>query len=89
MTEAIKGKAVTYARAGGEDVIAIAKRNVRAPGENEVRIKVKAAAISPTDILLREMGAPDVAAPITPGMDAAGLLRRSDRASAAFVSVRR
>ncbi|WP_210161322.1 quinone oxidoreductase family protein [Rhizobium leguminosarum] len=55
-------------------MIEIVERSVRAPREGEIRIHVKAAAVSPTDILLREVGAPGVEAPITPGMDAAGVV---------------
>lgn len=74
MAEMIKAKAVVYAGAGGEDVIEIGERRARPPGSGEVRIRVKAAAVSPTDVLLREAGAPDVEPPITPGMDAAGVI---------------
>ena len=64
--------AVTYTRKGGYDVIEIADRTVRAPSAGEVRIAVKAAAVNPTDIALRDP-APGVETwPIVPGMDAAG-----------------
>ena len=66
--------AVTYTRKGGYDVIAIADRTIRAPLAGEVRISVKAAAVNPTDILLRDP-APGVQDwPIVPGMDAAGVI---------------
>ena len=39
---------------GGPEVIEIIAREVRAPAANEVRIEVKAAAINPTDLLLRD-----------------------------------
>ncbi len=66
--------AVTYTRKGGYDVIAVADRTVRAPSAGEVRISVKAAAVNPTDILLRDP-APGVENwPIVPGMDAAGVI---------------
>ena len=66
--------AVTYTRKGGYDVIAVADRTVRAPSAGEVRISVKAAAVNPTDILLRDP-APGVENwPIVPGMDAAGVV---------------
>jgi len=66
--------AVTYTRKGGYDVIAIADRTVRAPLAGEVRISVKAAAVNPTDILLRDP-APGVQNwPIVPGVDAAGVI---------------
>ncbi len=66
--------AVTYTRKGGHDVIEIADRTVRAPLAGEVRICVKAAAVNPTDILLRDP-APGVENwPIVPGVDAAGII---------------
>jgi NADPH:quinone reductase-like Zn-dependent oxidoreductase len=50
-------------------------RPVRDPGPGEVRISVKAAAVNPTDIGLRERGGGDqLPAPWTPGMDAAGVI---------------
>jgi NADPH:quinone reductase-like Zn-dependent oxidoreductase len=49
-------------------------RDVREPGPDEVRIAVRAAAVNPTDIGLREHGAADLAPPWTPGMDAAGTI---------------
>ena len=44
------------------------------PGTGEVRIAVKAAAVNPTDIALRERGDPDLPPPWVPGMDAAGIV---------------
>ena len=73
-TAPVVGKAVTYRSRGGYDVIAIADRSVRAPGASEVRIKVVAAAVNPTDILLRDPGLGEVPLPMTPGMDAAGVI---------------
>ncbi len=70
----IAGKAVTYTARGGDDVIAVAERTVRAPAAGEIRITVAAAAVNPTDILLRDPGAHDQAFPIIPGMDAAGVV---------------
>jgi NADPH:quinone reductase len=70
----LTGKAVTYAGAGGPEVIKIVERTVRPLAAGEVRIEVKAAAVNPTDILLREAGADDQAAPVVPGMDAAGIV---------------
>jgi NADPH2:quinone reductase len=68
------GTAITYARPGGYEVIAISERTVRSPGAGEVRISVKAAAVNPTDLGLRERGIPDQAWTIVPGMDAAGVI---------------
>jgi hypothetical protein len=50
---AILGKAVTYTGRGGYDVIRIAERNVKAPEASEVRFTAVAAAVNPTDVLLR------------------------------------
>jgi NADPH:quinone reductase len=58
---------------GDIDVLEVADRPTREPGDGEVRIAVKAAAVNPTDITLRKRGAgPDLPPPWTPGMDAAG-----------------
>jgi NADPH:quinone reductase-like Zn-dependent oxidoreductase len=59
---------------GGLDVLEVADRPVRAAESGEVRIAVKAAAVNPTDIGLRERGADGLAPPWTPGMDAAGIV---------------
>lgn len=49
------------------------ERSVREPGSGEVRIAVRAAAVNPTDIGLRESGGgPDLPPPWVAGMDAAG-----------------
>jgi NADPH:quinone reductase len=68
----VTGTAVTYLGQGGYDVIKVTERSVRPPEADEVRIKVAAAAVNPTDILLRDSGREDVPTPMTPGMDAAG-----------------
>lgn len=47
-------------------------RAVRDPGPGEVRLRVTAAAVNPTDISLRTRGTDDPPPPWTPGMDAAG-----------------
>ena len=70
----ITGRAITHKRPGGYEVIAIAERTVRPPGAGEVRITVKAAAVNPTDIGLRERGIPDQSWTVVPGMDAAGII---------------
>lgn len=81
-------RAVGITGPGGADKLTVFTRQVRAPGPEEVRIAVKAAAVNPTDILLREAGiggisrassasgavAPDLPPPWTPGMEAAGLI---------------
>src|SRR3954463_14867501 len=68
-------RAVTVTRAGGPEVLTVTDHPVRAAGAGEVRIAVKAAAVNPTDILMREN--PEVYAkgsPGIPGMDAAGVI---------------
>ena len=66
-------RAVVITRPGGPDVVAVADRPVRTAGPDEVRIAVRAAAVNPTDIGLRERGAGDeLPPPWVPGMDAAG-----------------
>jgi NADPH2:quinone reductase len=67
-------RSVSYKGPGGLDVVEIVDREVRAPGEGEVRIAVKAAAANPTDILLRDPGYPGLAYPVIPGMDLAGVI---------------
>ena len=64
-------RAVVITRPGGVDVLDVAERPVRVPGPSEVRIAVKAAAVNPTDIGLREHG-DQSDPPWIPGMDAAG-----------------
>lgn len=67
-------RAVVISEPGGPAVLTVADREVRPPGEGEVAIRVKAAAVNPTDVLGREMGYGDVPEPWTPGMDAAGVI---------------
>jgi NADPH2:quinone reductase len=68
-------RAVTITKAGGPQVLTVTDHAVRAAGAAEIRIAVKAAAVNPTDILMREN--PEVYAkgsPGIPGMDAAGVV---------------
>ncbi len=65
-------RAVTFPGPGGPEVVIVADRPVRKAGAGEVRIAVKAAAVNPTDIVLREHGTPDTPPPWVPGMDLAG-----------------
>lgn len=73
-TEAVHARAVVISRPGGPEVIELAEREVREPGAGEVRIRVVAAAVNPTDIGLRERGDETVPPPWVPGMDAAGVI---------------
>jgi NADPH:quinone reductase len=65
-------RAVAIPQPGGPEVLRVIDRPVREPGPGEVRIAVRAAAVNPTDIGLRERGDDTVPAPWVPGMDAAG-----------------
>ena len=68
---AVTARAVGITRPGGVEVLEVIERRVREPGPGEVRVAVRAAAVNPTDIGLREQGAEDLP-PWVPGMDAAG-----------------
>lgn len=77
MTAAI---AVGVLQPGGPEVLDVIRRTVREPGPGEVRLAVRAAAVNPTDVLLRT-GGPQAGAdgtrgepPWVPGMDAAGIV---------------
>ncbi|MDB4944286.1 MAG: NADP-dependent oxidoreductase [Labilithrix sp.] len=65
-------RAVMINGKGGLEVLGVGEREVRPAGPGEVRIRVKAAAVNPTDTLLRSAGSPKNPPPWTPGMDAAG-----------------
>jgi NADPH:quinone reductase len=67
-------RAVGIGEAGGPEVLAVIDRPVREPATGEVRIAVAAAAVNPTDIGLRAMGADGIDPPWTPGMDASGTI---------------
>ena len=68
-------RAVVITEPGGLEVLSVVDRPVREAGPDEVRIAVKAAAVNPTDIALRERGAGDGSPPPwVPGMDAAGVI---------------
>lgn len=70
----LTGKAIMYEGRGGYEVIKVLERSLRPPTAGEVRIHVKAAAVNPTDIGLRERGSGDQTSPVVPGMDAAGTI---------------
>jgi NADPH:quinone reductase len=67
-------QAVGITAPGGPEVLEVIDRAVREPGAGEVRIAVAAAAVNPTDIGLRAVGADGIDPPWTPGMDAAGTI---------------
>jgi len=64
--------AVGIVEPGGPEVLRVIERDVRDPGTGEVRIAVRAAAVNPTDIGLRQRGDAAIPPPWIPGMDAAG-----------------
>jgi NADPH:quinone reductase-like Zn-dependent oxidoreductase len=66
-------RAVVITQPGDPDVLEVADRPARDPGQGEVRIAVKAAAVNPTDIGLRQGGGAGDP-PWVPGMDAAGVI---------------
>ena len=70
-------RAVVITEPGDLDVLEVADRPARDAGAGEVRIAVKAAAVNPTDIALRQRGGGDLPAPWIPGMDAAGIVESS------------
>lgn len=70
MSETVRAVGIT--RPGGPEVLAVVERPVREPGPGEVRLRVRAAAVNPTDIGLRRQGAEGLEPPWVPGMDAAG-----------------
>jgi NADPH2:quinone reductase len=67
-------RAVGISQPGGPEVLEVIDRDVRDAGPGEVRIRVAAAAVNPTDIGLRNAGGGELQAPWTPGMDAAGTI---------------
>jgi len=67
-------RAVAITAPGGPDVLSVIEREAPHPGPGEVRIAVRAAAVNPTDISLREHGDASLDPPWTPGMDAAGTI---------------
>lgn len=66
-------KAVTVSGPGGPEVVGVADLPAREPGPGEVRIRVAAAAVNPTDVATVRGGLlGDLPTPWVPGMDAAG-----------------
>jgi NADPH:quinone reductase-like Zn-dependent oxidoreductase len=70
-------KAVAFAEFGGPEVMEVVELPDPEPGPGQVRIKVAAATINPTDILLRSGGRPGVltsAPPYVTGLELAGFV---------------
>lgn len=73
-------RAVGITAPGGPEVLQLIDRTAREPGPGEVRIRVRAAAVNPTDIGLRQHGDQNTPPPWTPGMDAAGEIETAGEA---------
>ncbi|SOD86993.1 NADP-dependent oxidoreductase [Streptomyces sp. Ag109_G2-15] len=71
-------RAVGIEQFGGPDVLKVVDRPLPVPGPGQVRIRVTAAAVNPTDLLLRSGQLAAAMAgqepPHTPGMDASGVV---------------
>jgi NADPH:quinone reductase-like Zn-dependent oxidoreductase len=67
-------RAVGITEAGGPEVLRVFERDVPEPGEGEVRIAVRAAAVHPSDVGMRQRGVEGVPPPWIPGWDAAGVV---------------
>jgi len=71
----LTSRAVVITEPGGLEVLSVGDRLVREAGPGEVRIAVRAGAVNPIDLGLRERGAgDDLPPPWVPGMDAAGIV---------------
>src|ERR1700731_218978 len=66
-------KALFFTRHGGNEVLEYGDRPTPEPGPGAVRIAVRAAALSPLDIFVRN-GIPHVPLPQIPGADGAGVI---------------
>jgi NADPH:quinone reductase-like Zn-dependent oxidoreductase len=67
-------RAVGIPEPGGPEVLRVIERDVREPGEGEVRIAVRAAAVNPSDTSTRERGVANVPPPWIAGWDASGVV---------------
>jgi len=65
-------RAVVIPEPGGPEVLRVVEREVREPGEGEVRLAVRAAGVNPSDVAMRVRGVEGVPPPWIPGWDAAG-----------------
>ena len=68
-------RAVTIPRFGGPEVLEVQQHPVPRPGRGEVRVRVAAATVNPTDLSLRSgLRRPDLPPPYIPGMELAGVV---------------
>ncbi|MFE3654624.1 MULTISPECIES: NADP-dependent oxidoreductase [unclassified Streptomyces] len=84
-------KAIGVEEFGGPEVLRVLELPEPQAGPGEVRIRVHAAAVNPTDVLLRRGGhavrMPDRRPPFVPGMDAAGVIDQLGPGTGARLSV--
>ncbi|MGW1889321.1 NADP-dependent oxidoreductase [Streptomyces sp. NPDC002004] len=69
--------AITYSEFGGPEVLTVSEVGIPEPAPDQVRVRVRAAGINPLDIKIRRgdmAGAFPVTFPVTPGLDAAGVV---------------
>jgi NADPH:quinone reductase-like Zn-dependent oxidoreductase len=82
-------RAVGFTEFGGPEVLGIVTLPVLSPGPGQVRVRVTAAAVNPTDLAFRAGAHRSVPAgmqpPYVPGMDLAGVIEEiGPRAAAAL-----
>ncbi len=71
----MKNRIVRFSEFGGPEVLSISNEEIKEPGENEVRIKVKALGLNQAEVMLREgryVGKPDLPSRI--GIEASGIV---------------
>ncbi|PPR44688.1 MAG: Quinone oxidoreductase 1 [Alphaproteobacteria bacterium MarineAlpha5_Bin7] len=71
----MKNRIVRFSKFGGPEVLSISNEEIKEPGENEVRIKVKALGLNQAEVMLREgryVGKPDLPSRI--GIEASGIV---------------
>ena len=74
----MKYKHVVLPRTGGPTVLQVVEDELPEPGTNEVRVKILAAGVSFSEVLMRHgqyPGAPPM--PFTPGYDMVGVVEKS------------
>jgi NADPH2:quinone reductase len=72
-------RAITYSRYGNADVLELTDQPDPHPGPDSVVVRVRAAAVNPVDWIVREgrvAGLLDVAFPVIPGWDVAGVVEK-------------
>ncbi|MGW0764263.1 NADP-dependent oxidoreductase [Streptomyces sp. NPDC002676] len=70
-------KAITFSEYGGPEVLQLSEVTAPEPGPGQVRIRVRAASVNPLDLKIRSglmAGTFPVRFPVTPGLDAAGVV---------------